>query len=225
MDYTEIIENLKSLSDPGAIAQRTKFGITPHTSYGVSIPELKKLAKKIGTNHELALRLWDSGIHEARILASMVDDPSRVDHEQMERWVRDFDSWDICDQCINKLFVKTELAWNKAIYWSQRNEEFVKRAGFVMISQLAIHDKKAKDEDFYPFLPIILMETNDDRNYVKKAVNWALRQIGKRSGNLNRKAIQTAEEMLGIDSKTAQWIAKDALRELTDEKIRIRLSD
>jgi 3-methyladenine DNA glycosylase AlkD len=223
MQYDEIIEQLKSLSNPEAVAGMARFGIKSDKTLGVSIPNLRKIARKTGKNHTLALQLWDSDIHEARILAGMVDDPEMVTEEQMENWVKDFDSWDVCDQCCLNLFDKTEFAYQKAIEWSERSEEFVKRTGFVLMAQFAVHDKKASDEDFMQFFPIIKREATDKRNFVKKAVNWALRQIGKRNLNLNDKAIEIAKEIQQLDSKSAKWIATDALRELTSEAVQKRL--
>ncbi len=223
MHYKEILQQLKSLSNPEAIAGMARFGINPNNTYGVSIPALRKIARETGKDHILAQQLWQSGIHEARILAGMIDEPGKVTEEQMERWAEDFDSWDICDQVCSNLFDKTDFAYQKAHEWSYRKEEFVKRAGFVLMATLAVHDKNAGDEKFLEFLPVIKREAIDDRNFVKKAVNWALRQIGKRNLNLNRAAIGIAKEIQGIDSKAARWIASDALRELSDEKTRKRL--
>ena len=224
MQYNDILEKLKTLSDPKAVAGMARFGINPENTYGVSIPNLRNIDKEIGTDHALAQRLWESGIHEARILASMVDNPKMVTEEQMESWVRDFDSWDVCDQCCANLFERTEFAYQKAVEWSSNDEEFIKRAGFVLMARLAVSDKKAPDEDFLKFLPIIKNESVDNRNFVKKAVNWALRQIGKRNSNLNKIAIKTAEEVQQIDSKSARWIANDAIRELTSEAVQKRLN-
>lgn len=223
MQYNEILKRLKSLSDPKAVEGMAKFGINPNNTYGISIPNLKKMAKEIGKNHEIAQQLWKSGIHESRILACMVDDPKIIIEEQMENWVKDFDSWDVCDQVCMNLFDKTNFAYQKAVEWSKRNEEFVKRAGFTLMASLAFHDKNAKDEVFLKFLPIIKIESTDERNFVKKAVNWALRQIGKRNINLNKAAIKTAKEIQEIDSKTVKWIASDALRELTSQTVQKRL--
>ncbi|HDL21038.1 MAG TPA: DNA alkylation repair protein [Nitrospirae bacterium] len=221
----KILKTLKSLSNPEAVAGMARFGINPENIYGISIPNLRKMAGQIGKSHLLAEKLWVSGIHEARILACMVDESEKVSESQMERWVKDFDSWDVCDQCCNKLFVRTEVAYKKAIEWSNRSEEFVKRAGFVLMTQLAVHDKEAGDDTFDEFFTIIKREAADERNFVKKAVNWALRQIGKRNRNLNKRAINVAEMIRKIDSKTARWIASDALRELTDEKVQARLKN
>lgn len=223
MQYEEILEHLKSLSNPEAVAGMARFGINPENTYGISIPVLRKIARETGKNHFLALQLWSSGIHEARMLACFIDVPELVSEEQIENWVRDFDSWDVCDQCCSNLFDKTKFAYMKANEWSGREEEFVKRAGFVLMATLSVHDKKAGDKEFLKFLPVIIGKANDERNYVRKAVNWALRQIGKRNLNLNRAAIETAKEIRKMDSKAAKWIASDALRELTDEKIQKRL--
>jgi len=223
MQYEKVLAKLKALSNPDAVAGMTRFGINPKHTYGISIPNLQKIAKEIGKDHSLAGRLWSSGIHEARILACMIDEPEQVTEKQAEQWVRDFDSWDVCDQCCNRLFDKTPFAWRKAEEWSSRKEEFVKRAGFVLMTQLAVHDKKAADERFEHFFHIIVRESVDSRNFVKKAVNWALRQIGKRNRNLNIRAAEAAREILQKDSKTARWIASDALRELTGEKVQNKL--
>jgi 3-methyladenine DNA glycosylase AlkD len=218
-----LINKIKSLSNPKAIEGMARFGINPKNTYGVSIPNLRKMAKEIGKNHQLAQKLWNSGIHEARILAGMIDVPEEVTERQMEKWVRDFDSWDVCDQVCSNLFDQTKFAYKKAMDWSQRKEEFIKRAGFVMMAALAVHDKEMSDKEFLKFLPIIIREAWDERNFVKKAVNWALRQIGKRSLFLNKMAIKTAKEIQGIDSKSARWIASDAIRELTSEAVQKRL--
>jgi len=223
MQYDDILKKLKSLSDPKAVEGMARFGINPENTFGVSIPNLRQIAKETGKDRALAQQLWASGIHEARILASMVDDPKMVTEEQMERWVKDFDSWDVCDQCCMNLFEKTKFAYQKAVEWSSNDKEFIKRTGFVLMARLAVSDKKADDKQFEPFLPIIKRESTDNRNFVKKAVNWALRQIGKRNLNLNGKAIETAEEIQEIDSKSARWIASDALRELTSQAVLERL--
>ena len=224
MQYSDILKELNSLSNPKAIEGMAKYGITPQKTYGVSIPNLRKIAREVGTDHELAQELWASGIHETRILASMVDNPDEVTEEQMESWIKDFDSWDVCDQCCNNLFRReTEFAYQKAVKWSFREEEFTKRAGFVLMAALAVHDKNAKDVEFLEFLPIIKRGSVDSRNFVKKAINWALRQIGKRNINLNKQAIETAKEIQKIDSRSAKWIASDAIRELTSKVIQERV--
>ena len=223
MQYDDILKKLKSLSDPKAVEGMARFGINPENTFGVSIPNLRKMAKETGRDRALAQQLWASGIHETRILASMIDDSEMVTEEQMERWVKDFDSWDVCDQCCMNLFEKTKFAYQKAVEWSSNDKEFIKRTGFALMARLAVSDKKADDKQFEPFLPIIKRESTDNRNFVKKAVNWALRQIGKRNLNLNGKAVETAKEIQEIDSKSAKWIASDALRELTSQAVLERL--
>jgi len=223
MKYDEIISEIKSLANPESVKGMAKFGINPDNTYGVSIPELRKIAKNSGKNHALALKLWASGIHEARILASIIDDSKMVTEEQMKSWVIDFDSWDVCDQCCLNLFNKTAFAHKKVIEWSKRDEEFVKRAAFALIAILAVHDKKLDDKELEKFLSLIKQEAKDERNYVKKAVNWALRQIGKRNANLNKAAINAAKEIQKYESKAAKWIACDALRELTGNTVNKKL--
>jgi 3-methyladenine DNA glycosylase AlkD len=223
MELEQILEELESLSNPADVEGMARFGIISDKAYGVRMPELTRIAHETGKNHELAQRLWEHGYTETRILASLIDDPKKVSDKQMERWALQFNSWDVCDQCCMKLFRKTPFAYQKIQQWSLREEEFVKRAAFTLIATLAVHDKRADDEKFMELFPIIIRESVDDRNYVKKAVNWALRQIGKRNLNLNGKAIQIAEDIEKLDSKSAKWIAKDALRELKSEKIQRRL--
>lgn len=225
MEYNEILKKLRSLADPKAVEGMSRFGISAKNTLGVSLPIIRNMAREAGKDHELAQQLWSSGIHEARILASLIDDPKKVTGEQMESWVKDLDSWDVCDQCCSNLFDKTAHAFGKAVQWSGRDEEFVKRAGFVLMATLAVHAKRANDEEFIMFLPIIKRESTDERNYVKKAVNWALRQIGKRSIALNNKAIDAAKQIQRTNSKSAKWIASDALRELTSEATQKRLKD
>jgi 3-methyladenine DNA glycosylase AlkD len=219
----DVINKLKSLASPEAVEGMARFGINPDHTLGIAIPTLRDLAGEIGRDHRLALDLWESRIHEARLLACFIDDSRQVTEEQMELWVKDFDSWDVCDQCCSSLFDRTPFAYPKAIEWSARSEEFVKRAGFVLMASLALHDKKAGDERFEQFFPLILREAMDERNFVKKAVNWALRGLGKRSRRLNDLAVETARQIARLDSKTARWIASDALRELTSEKIQKKI--
>jgi len=223
MEYEKVIKKLKSLSNPEAIIGMARYGITPENTYGASIPSLRKIAKEIGISHKLAQQLWITDIRETRILASMIDDLDMVTEEQMENWVNEFNYWEICDQCCMNLFEKTKFAYKKAVEWSSREKEFIKRAGFVLMARLAVSDKKADDKRFEKFFPVIKREATDDRNYVKKAVNWALRQIGKRSLNLNSKAINAAKEIQGMDSKSVKWIASDALRELTSDTVQKKL--
>jgi 3-methyladenine DNA glycosylase AlkD len=221
--YSAIIKRLETLSNPKIAKGMAWAGIHAHKVYGISIPRLREIARETGKNHALARELWASGIHEARLVACMIDDQRVVTEEQLESWVKDFDSWDLCDGCCGNLFDKTSFAYQKAVEWSSRQEEYVKRAGFVMMATLAVHDKKAKDAPFLKFLPIIKRESTDDRNFVKKALNWALRQIGKRNTSLNKAAIDTAKAIHNIESKTAKWIASDALKELTSEAAQMRL--
>jgi len=221
----DAIKKLKSLSNPKAVKGMARYGINPEKNLGVSIPNLRQIAGETERNHMLALNLWSTGIHDARILAGMIDEPAKVSEEQMEDWAGDFDSWDVCDQVCMNLFEKIPIAYGKAVEWSGRDKEFVKRAGFALMAILAVKDKKAGDERFIKFLPYIKKESADSRNYVKKAVNWALRQIGKRNIRLNELAVKTGEEICTFDSNSAKWIASDALRELKSEKIQKRLID
>jgi 3-methyladenine DNA glycosylase AlkD len=199
------------------------FGITSKQVVGISTPVLKSLARKIGRDHQLAAQLWATGIFEARAIAAMIDEPDKVSEIQMDRWSADFDSWAICDACCCYLFRLTPFAWAKAVEWSKHRKEFVKRAGFAMMAYLAVHDKEAKDSAFEKLLPIIEREAVDDRLYVRKAVNWALRQIGKRNRRLNRLAIESGKRIQAQKSSGARWIASDALRELLSDAVQERL--
>jgi 3-methyladenine DNA glycosylase AlkD len=223
MTHTEVLRKLRALGNPDDVAGMARYGIRPGKVYGVRIPVLRTLAREIGVDRTLARKLFSSGVHEARILASMIDDPERVTEAQMERWARAFDSWDVCDQCCLNLFWRTRFAYAKAVDWSTREEEFVKRAAFALIAILAVHDEGAPDGAFMGFLSLIRGQATDERDYVRKAVGWALRQIGKRDLALNRAAIRTAEEIGRIDSKAARWIASDALKELRSEGVQRRL--
>jgi 3-methyladenine DNA glycosylase AlkD len=220
----QIIKKLKSLSNPKNIQGMARFGINPKKTLGIGIPVIRKMAKEIGKNHQLALELWNSEIHEARILAGYIDEPEKITEKQMEKWAKDFDSWDVCDQVCSSLFDKTDFVWKKLEEFTQRKEEFVKRTGFTLMACLAVHDKKAQDKDFIKLLPIIKREVTDERNFVRKAVNWALRQIGKRNKNLNKEAIKVAKEILKMENKIAKWIASDTIRELTSSSIQKRFS-
>jgi 3-methyladenine DNA glycosylase AlkD len=224
MQLKAVIAELKSMENSKAAAGMARYGIKADRALGVSIPKLQGLAKKIGKSHKLAEELWSSAMHEARILACMIDDPQQITADRLDRWASEFDSWDLCDQCCNRLFSKTPFARQKALAWASRPEEFVKRAGFVLMAVLAVHDKKAPDKQFDLFFKCIKAEADDERNFVKKAVNWALRQIGKRNISLNKKAIRVAEEIQQSESKTARWVASDALRELRSENVQKRLS-
>lgn len=216
---------LRRLGTRRNVRGMARFGIRAKIVYGVAKPKMDALARRIGKNHRLALQLWDSGVHDARILAGMVDQAKLVTSRQMNRWMRDFDNWDVCDGTCCHLFVFAKPAWQKALSWSGRRAEFQKRAGFALMAYLALHDKRADDREYSRFFPIIRREASDDRNFVRKAVNWALRQIGKRNLKLNRAAIREAERIQKMNTKTARWIAADALRELRSEAVQRRLRE
>jgi 3-methyladenine DNA glycosylase AlkD len=218
-----VLSRLKASGDPRVRAAMARFGVHVKKAHGISAPVLHKLARQIGTNHRLAQQLWSSGVHEARILAGMVDDPAEVTPQQMERWARDFNAWDVVDGSCCHLFVFAAPAWQKALEWSRREEEYVKRAGFALMAYLAVHDKRAPDAKFARLLAIIRRHAAEERHIVKKAVNWALRQIGKRNARLNRLAIRTANQIRAMDSSAARWVASDALRELTSAAVQRRL--
>jgi len=222
----DILKRLKSLGSLKNKEGMTRFGINPQKNYGVTIPDLRKIAKGIGKDHHLALELWKSGIHEARILASMIDDWEKVTEKQMNQWVADFDSWDVCDQCCLNLLDKVKFVDQKIKAYAKAREEFVKRTAFTLIACLAFHDKELKDKDFEKYFKIIKDAVTDERNFVRKAVNWALRQIGKRNKSLNKKAIKVAQDILKTykDNKVARWIANDALRELKSKQVQNRLT-
>ncbi|VVB59414.1 DNA alkylation repair enzyme [uncultured archaeon] len=219
MDYEEIIQKLHSFANPENAKGMARYGISQSNNLGISIYLLRPFVKEIGRNHILALKLWDSKIHDARLLACFIDDPKQITREQMDAWAKDFDSWDICDQACTSLFDLSSLAYEKVYQWAEHEPEFVKRAAFSLIAGLAVHDKNAMDKDFERFLPILVKHAVDERNYVKKAVNWALRNIGKRNLHLNIVALKTAKQIQKIDSKSARWIASDAIRELTSQKV------
>ena len=219
----QVLEMLRAKARPDQLEGMSRYGMATEGRLGVSVPDMRAIAKQIGKDHSLALTLWETGVAEARIVAAMVDDPKRVTEEQMERWVRNIDSWDICDQVCMNLFEKTPLAWKKILDWSEREEEFVKRAAFALAACLAWLDKTAEDEAFVKLLPVVRRGATDDRNFVKKAVNWALRNIGKRNMNLNKAALETAREVFKMDSRSARWVASDAIRELESEAVKRRL--
>jgi 3-methyladenine DNA glycosylase AlkD len=221
-----VVSELRAVADPSQLDGMARFGIrTDRALGGVGLPRMRALAKRVGRRHDLALGLWDTGIDEARLVATMVDDPTSVTEDQMEAWVADLDSWDLCDGLCGNLFDRTPYAYAKAVEWSARQEEFVKRAGFAMMAELAVHDKTAPDESFAALLPVIEREAPDRRNFVRKAVNWALREIGKRNLALNEAAVATARRILQQGPRAARWVASDALRELTGEPVQRRLRD
>ncbi|HNZ43081.1 MAG TPA: DNA alkylation repair protein [Bacteroidales bacterium] len=215
----DILHFLQEHSNPSNVKGMARFGIATGQAFGVPLPALRQKAKSYKKNRALALDLWQSGYHEARIMATMIDDCKQVTEAQMEQWAHDFDSWDVCDQCCSNLFDKTAFAINKSTEWTTRHEEFVKRAGFTMIACLAVHAKKMDDRQFIEFLPLIVRESTDDRNFVRKAVNWALRQIGKRNTALYPEALAVAQKLMLSENKTARWIGTDASKELQNEKI------
>jgi 3-methyladenine DNA glycosylase AlkD len=212
----EIVERLAAASSEADRQGMARFGITSAKArvLGVRKPTLRAMAKAIGRDHALALELWATGVHEARILACLVADPTATGVELAEAWMADFDSWELCDQCCMNLLDRVPYAWEKAVEWSGREEEFIRRTGFVLMAVLAVHDKKAEDARFLAFLPLIERHAEDPRNFVKKAVNWALRSIGKRNARLREAAMETARRLIARDDKTARWIGRDALREL-----------
>lgn len=218
----QIITHLRTLKNERNIAGMRRFGIQGENMLGIATPTLRALARGLKKEykdvpkvlHALAAELWQSGIHEAKILAAFIDVPALVTKVQMNAWAKDFDSWDVVDQVCGNLFDRTLYAFGMAIAWSKRQEEFVKRAGYAMMATLAVHDTAAGDKAFVEFFPYIKIGAVDERNFVKKAVNWAVRQIGKRNATLRPKAIRLAEEFLVLDTPSARWIARDALREL-----------
>lgn len=210
----EAVERIRAMARPDQVAGMARFGIGGEGRLGLAVPDMRKLAKEIGRDHKLALALWKTGIPDARIVAGMIAEPDKLTARQMDAWVKGFDSWDVCDQVCMNLFDKSPLAWDKVIEWSARDEEFVKRAAYALIACLAWHDKREGDGRFLALLPVIVRGATDERTYVRKAVNWALRQLGKRNQRLRRAAIKTAKEIGRLSSKAARWIAADALREL-----------
>jgi 3-methyladenine DNA glycosylase AlkD len=223
MQIDDVLTRLADLGSPTTVAGMAHFGLDPKKAYGVSIPALRALAREIGRDHDLARALWATEIFEARLLAAMVADPAQTTDALFESWALDFDNWAVCDGVCTDLFGRTPLARDKAMAWSARAEEYVKRAGFVLMARIAVTDKKAPDADFEAFLPIIQREAVDPRDMVRKAVNWALRQIGKRSLALNAEAIETARIIQALPARSAHWIAADALRELSSDAVRARL--
>ena len=219
----EILRRLEAKARPNQLEGMARFGMVTERRLGASIPDMRAMSKELGKDHRLAAELWETGIAEARILASMVDDPDKLSETQMEDWVKGINSWDVCDQVCQNLFEKSPLAWKKVNDWSRRDDEFTRRAAYALLACLAWHDKDAKDAKFIKLLPVVKRGATDGRNFVKKAVNWALRNIGKRNPNLNKAAIKTAREILRIDSSTARWVASDAIRELSSKAVQRRL--
>jgi 3-methyladenine DNA glycosylase AlkD len=210
----DVLEALEQLAQPQHLTGMRRFGINTGRALGVNIPRLRKLARELRRNHDLALSLWATEVHEARLLGTMVAQPERLTAAQMEAWARDFDSWDLCDGACGNLFCRTALAWEMAPAWAAREEEFVRRAGFVLMATLAVHQKTAPDAAFLAFFPLLERYAPDERNFVKKAVNWALRQIGKKNAVLRQEAIELARRIREQPHRSSRWIAADALREL-----------
>lgn len=227
MTPDEIINRLSSLGSKKGVDGLAYFGIADQKSFGVSAPVLKQFAREVkkeaDDRHVLAQDLWETGIYDARAVAFLIDDPKRVTKKQMDAWANDFDNWATVDGACGYLFCRTPFAYEKAFDWAEKKPEFLKRSGFSMMAYLAVHDKKAGDEKMIAFLPIIEKHSDDDRNFVRKAVNWALRQIGKRNQNLNKLAIESAERIKFQNTRSARWIAADALRELRSEAVKARL--
>lgn len=201
-----------------------RYGLPSDNALGVSVADIRLLGKQLGRNHELAAALWKTGCYEARMLTSFVDEPGRVTSAQMDRWCRDFDNWGICDTLCFHLFDRTPFAWKKAVQWPASHREFVKRAGFALMASLVVHDKAAPGPRFLAFLPLIEQGAQDERNFVKKGVNWALRCIGKRDPALNLAAIAVAKRLALSKEASCRWVGKDALRELASPKVRSRLA-
>jgi len=225
MRFEDVMEKLYSMRNIKNVEGMARFGIKQENNLGLSVTTIRNFARKIGKDHDLAIKLWDTKIRDARMVAACIDDPKIVTKEQMEKYVNDFNSWDLCDHTCGHLFDKTPYAYEKAKAWTKRSGEFQKRAGFALIAWLAVHDKKKDDSVFERFFPLIIKQSTDERNYVKKAVSWALRNTGKRNLNLNKKAIEVAKIIQKIDSKPAKWIASDAIRELSSEKVQVRLKN
>jgi 3-methyladenine DNA glycosylase AlkD len=219
----DVVRTLDRLGDRSRLEGMARFGIDTTRAVGVTVAELRRLARDLGHDHELAAALWASGVHEGRLLASLVDEPAMVSEAQMEAWVAHLDSWDVCDGVCGNLFDRTPFALDKAVEWSTREPDFQKRAAFALMASAAVHRKDLPDAAFASLLPVIRAQAIDERNYVKKAVSWALRQIGKRSSGLNSQAVRTAEQIERIDSRAARWVARDALRELRSDAVQARL--
>lgn len=221
-DADAVIAELRALGSEESRSGQARFGINTARSFGVSIAALRPLARRLGRDHALAAALWKSGWHEARILAAYVEEPEKVTPAQMDRWAAAFDSWDLCDQVCSNLFVRTPHVEEKIALWAEDEREFVRRAAFALLAAYAVHRKAIPDARLAAFLPLIERHARDPRNFVKKAVNWALRQIGKRSAALHAPALALAERLAESDDKTARWIGRDAVRELTSEALRAR---
>lgn len=223
MTSTQVIEQLRSMANSDNVAGMKRFGIRGSEILGISMADLRKLARPLSPSHDLALELWETGIHEARLLATLVEDPAAVDGKQMDAWVEDIESWDLCDQCCINVFRFTDEALGKVYEWAKRDEEFVKRAGYSLLATLAVKPKHLPNSVFVEAFPLIIEGAKDDRNFVKKSVNWALRQIGKRNREIHPLALEVAKELTASSNRAERWVGKDALRELSSEKTIARL--
>ncbi len=210
----EVLNEMRAAADASKLEGMARFGIRPTRGLGLNVPQIREIARRAGKNQPLAEQLWATGIHEARILAAMVGDPQRITRSTMDRWTRDFESWDVCDACCYDLFDRSPHAWPMIPKWAAHNREFVRRAAFATIAAIAVHDKNTDDQVFLDALPLIEKYAFDDRNFVRKGVNWALRNIGKRNPALGVAAIACAQQIRAQNSKASRWIAADALREL-----------
>jgi 3-methyladenine DNA glycosylase AlkD len=218
------IESLEQMSSKHDYDNLARFGITANKAFGVSVANIRLLAKRLGRNHELAAKLWDTGWYEARMLTSFVDEPARVTPTQMDRWCRDFDNWGITDTLCFHLFDRTPHAWAKVAQWSDKRAEFVKRASFALLASIALHDKKAPDEPFLESLTFIERAAPDDRNFVKKGVSWALRSVGRRNAALHEASVALSRRLVASSEPAARWIGKDAVKELTSPAVLRRLT-
>jgi 3-methyladenine DNA glycosylase AlkD len=211
----DVLAWLKKTGSPKAAAGLARYGLPTQNAYGISVAVLQKYAKGIGTDHDLALKLWKSGSLDARILASFLGDPAKVTPAMMNAWCRDFDNWGTVDTACFKLFDRSPHAWTVVPKWVKQKGEFQKRAGFVMMACLAAHDKAATDAAFLKFMPMIEKGASDDRNFVKKGVSWALRHVGHRNAALHAAAVKTATKLSNSEDPTERWVGKDALRDIT----------
>ena len=218
-DIEQVLADLQALARPQELAGMARFGMDVSQRLGVSVPDLRRIAKSLGHDQALAQQLWDSGWADARIVAALVAQPAQFSSRQMDAWVKDFNSWDVCDQVCNNAFVASPLAWGKVPVWAKRQNEFARRAAFSLLASLAVHDKKADDAPFVQALALVEDAASDERNFVKKAVNWALRNIGKRNAELHTAAITSAQRIQQQGTKSARWIAADALRELQSDAV------
>ncbi len=217
---SEILKRLRAAGSAANVAGMARYGIRPAKAYGVATPVIRSIARELGRNTKLASALWSTNVLEARMLATMIADPAEIPEEEVERWVREFDCWSVCDSACIGLLWKTPFAWRKVREWSRREPEYERRAAFALLAGLAVHDKKAPGKQFRAALRLISKAAIDERNFVKKAVNWALRQIGKRNAELREAAIEIAESLIATESRSARWIGRDAVRELRRQAVR-----